>query len=396
LDDRAGDLLFFTIPSSFEGKGVVVSVVATLIVLAVLFVAYTNGANDNFKGVATLFGSGTCTYRRALAWATVTTAAGSLLALVVAGGLVDAFKGKGLVPDEVTKQPAFLLAVSLGAALTVLLATWSGMPVSTTHALTGGLVGAGLVAAAGDVQLTALGQSFLAPLLFSPVAALALTVLVYPLFRWARRAGGVSSRTCVCVGTDYEEVRPQPDGSLLLVRTGLALEVGEAAVCVERYQGHVLGVEAGRVLDVLHYLSGGAVGFARGLNDTPKIVALMLAAEALPATAGPALVAGAMAAGGVLNARRVAETMSKKITRMNPGQGFTANLVTALLVAGASRLGLPVSTTHVSVGSLFGIGLVNRAAQARTVLTILLAWVTTLPAGAALAALAYLLVRHLA
>src|SRR5215210_7602572 len=100
----------------------------TVLFLAVLFLAYSNGANDNFKGVATLFGSGTASYRAALAWATVTTLAGSLLALYLAGGLVDSFKGKGLVPDEVIRQPAFLLAVSLGAALTVLVATCTGMP----------------------------------------------------------------------------------------------------------------------------------------------------------------------------------------------------------------------------------------------------------------------------
>src|SRR5205085_4348248 len=128
-----------------------VGLTPAILLLAVLFLAYSNGANDNFKGVATLFGSGTCTYRRALAWATLTTLAGSLLALYLAGGLVESFKGKGLVPDAVTRQPAFLLAVSLGAALTVLLATRIGMPVSTTHALTGGLVGAGLLAAAGEV-----------------------------------------------------------------------------------------------------------------------------------------------------------------------------------------------------------------------------------------------------
>ena len=100
-----------------------------------------------------------------------------------------------------------------------------------------------------------------------------------------------------------------------------------------------------------------------------------------------------MGIGGALNARRVADVMSRKITRMNAGQGFTANLVTALLVAGASRLGLPVSTTHVSVGSLFGIGVVNRTARARTVLAILVAWVTTLPIGAILAAATYFLIR---
>src|SRR5262249_30716121 len=103
-----------------------------------------------------------------------------------------------------------------------------------------------------------------------------------------------------------------------------------------------------------------------------------------------------MAIGGLVNARKIAETMSKKITAMNPGQGFTANLVTAVLVTSASRLGLPVSTTHVSCGSLFGIGVVNRKAQVKTILGILLAWVTTLPVAAALAAGTYLVARGLA
>src|SRR5262249_38503066 len=143
-----------------------VNAILILILLAVLFLAYSNGANDNFKGVATLFGSGTTNYRKALAWATITTLSGSLLALLLANGLVETFKGKGLVPDAVTREPAFVLAVSLGAALTVILATWTGLPVSTTHALTGGLVGAGFVAAQGEVRLAALGTSFVMPLLF--------------------------------------------------------------------------------------------------------------------------------------------------------------------------------------------------------------------------------------
>jgi PiT family inorganic phosphate transporter len=367
-----------------------------LVVLAVLFLSYSNGANDNFKGVATLFGSGTASYGRALAWATATTLAGSLLALALAQGLIDKFKGKGLVPDAVIAQPAFVLAVALGAALTVILATYVGLPVSTTHALTGGLVGAGLMAAATEVKFTSLGTSFVLPLLFSPVVALSATVLVYPLFRWARRRMGVTRVSCVCVGTTFEEVSPQSDGSLMLVRTSTVLAVDEAKTCVERYQGRVLALQAGPVLDGLHYLSGGAVGFARGLNDTPKIVALLLAAQALEPTLGMVLVAVVMAVGGLVNARRVAETMSRKITGMNPGQGFTANLVTATLVICASRFGLPVSTTHVSVGSLFGIGLINRSARWKMILSILLAWVTTMPLGAVLAAGVYLAVRNLA
>lgn len=365
------------------------SFLLVILVLCILFLAYSNGANDNFKGVATLFGSGTANYRVALVWATVTVLAGSLLALVFASGLVDTFKGKGLVPDSVIKDQRFLLAVSLGAAITVILATWLGMPVSTTHALTGGLVGAGLLAASGDVKFSALGASFLLPLLLSPVIALSLTALLYPLFRWNRYRSGVTRTTCICIAGVTEEVIANPDGTMSLARTGVILAVAETSECVERYQGRILGLHIGPILDGLHYLSGGAVGFARGLNDTPKMVALLIAGEALSANLGLVLVAVVMAIGGIFNARRVAETMSKKITRMNAGQGVTANLVTASLVMLASRLGLPVSTTHVSVGALFGIALINGTARAKTIRNILLAWVTTLPIAAVVAALVY-------
>jgi PiT family inorganic phosphate transporter len=364
-----------------------------LILVAVLALAYANGANDNFKGVATLFGSGTCNYRIALIWATVTTLAGSMLAWLLAHGLLDAFRGRGLVPDEVMRQADFLLAVSLGAALTVLLATWTGLPVSTTHALTGGLIGVGVIASPGGVRLASLGNSIVLPLLLSPVVALGLTVIVYPMFRLTRRAFGVTSTSCVCVGSTFEAVTVQADGTLRLAVTGAVVQVGQAADCIQRYQGRMLGLQAGPVLDGLHYLSGGAVGFARGLNDTPKIVALLLAGDALQQAPGLTLVAVSMAIGGILNAHKVAVTMSKKITRMNPGQGFTANLITSILVSCASRFGLPVSTTHVSVGSLFGIGLVTGTARVKMILTILLAWVTTLPLGAALGAMVYLTVQ---
>src|SRR5258706_16377050 len=104
--------------------------ITILIVLATVFLAYANGANDNFKGVATLYGSGTTSYRRALAWATVATLAGSLLALVLAAGLVKTFSAKGLVPDAIAASPIFLAATPLGAALTVLISTRARFPVS--------------------------------------------------------------------------------------------------------------------------------------------------------------------------------------------------------------------------------------------------------------------------
>jgi PiT family inorganic phosphate transporter len=365
------------------------------ILLAVVFLAYANGANDNFKGVATLFGSGTARYRTALVWATVTTLAGSLLALALADGLIATFKGKGLVPEAVSAEPRFLLAASFAAALTVLLATRVGMPVSTTHALTGGLVGAGLIAAAGDVRLAALGGSFVLPLLFAPLISILLAVILYPVFSYSRRQCGLTAETCVCIGGATESARINPDGTLSLVRTGAIVTVAEVSECRTHYDGTLAGFRVGPALDGLHFLSAGAVGFARGLNDAPKIVALLIGTRAaLAATAVDprwdlAVVAVAMAVGGIISARRVAITMSQKITRLNPGQGLTANLITSILVACASRFGLPVSTTHVSVGSLFGIGLVNGTARRKTVLSILVAWVTTLPTAALLGLLVY-------
>ncbi|MGH8480986.1 MAG: inorganic phosphate transporter, partial [Nevskiaceae bacterium] len=127
--------------------------------------------------------------------------------------------------------------------------------------------------------------------------------------------------------------------------------------------------------------------FARGVNDTPKIVALvLLAAPVVGGLAAFPAVAIAMAAGGLLGARRVAQTMSKKITAMNPGQGLTANLITSALVLAASPLGLPLSTTHVSCGALFGIGAVTRQARWKTIAGILAAWLVTLPLAAVLGA----------
>ncbi len=91
--------------------------------------------------------------------------------------------------------------------------------------------------------------------------------------------------------------------------------------------------------------------------------------------------------GGLCDGRNVAETLGKKITDMNPGEGFAANVATALLVCTASFHSLPVSTTHVSVGSLFGIGIVTKQAKWRTIRQIILSWLITVPCGAALAAL---------
>ncbi len=358
------------------------------LLLVGLLLAYTNGANDNFKGVATLYGSGTMSYRRALGWATWTTFAGSCAAVLLSGGLVKAFSGKGLVPDSVTQHSAFLLVVGLGAALTVLLATSSGLPISTTHALTGALVGAGLVAA-GSVNFGKLGQLFFLPLAVSPVCSFLLASILYPAFRTLRTSLGIERAMCLCVDRGRVElVDVRPDGTGVLRTTGMALTIGQMQTCVQRYSGRVFGIDSQRLLDQLHVVSAGAVSMARGMNDTPKIAALLVAAKGLGLSLSGAMVAVAIAMGigGLLNARRVAMTMSYRITSMNHGQGLTANVVTALLVVLASRFALPVSTTHVSCGSLFGIGTASAGARWPMIRNIVLSWVITLPLAGLLAA----------
>jgi PiT family inorganic phosphate transporter len=184
--------------------------------------------------------------------------------------------------------------------------------------------------------------------------------------------------------------------SVLMVKCGSPIEVtiDKSENCIEMYKGHFWGMNCQKLLDYFHFCSAGVVSFARGLNDTPKIVALLLLIKGLSIHWGMTAVAVGMAVGGLLNARRVAETMSNKITKLNHGQGFTANLVTGFLVIFASRFGLPVSTTHVSVGSIFGIGLASKRINTGIVLEIILSWLITLPVAAVFSGVAYwILVR---
>jgi PiT family inorganic phosphate transporter len=376
----------------------------TLLFIVTVLLAYTNGANDNFKGVATLFGSGTANYRRAIAWATIATFAGCICAIFYADQLVKNFSGKGLVPDALTASPHYLLAVAFGAGLTVLLATQTGFPISTTHALTGALVGTGLVAAGRDVNFQKLGGTFIIPLLLSPLIAVAVGGVCYFVLHGLRSVLKISEETCICadpapsavpipipvlVGASQSALAGQPLISMPVVT------VDSTANCIRQYKGALLGVRVQSLVDGAHYLSAGAVSFARGLNDSPKIVAMMLLIPAVDIKLGLLAIAVGMAVGGLLNAKKVAETMSKKITPMNSGQGFTANLVTASIVIAASLIGKPVSTTHVSVGSIFGMGMITKQGNVKVATQIGLSWLLTLPIAAALGAVMYLIVKAL-
>lgn len=313
----------------------------TILFIAACLVAFTNGANANFKGVASLYGSGTTSLRVALLWGTATTFAGSIAATFLAHGLVKSFSGRGIVPNTLLQSPHFVSAVAIGAATTSFLATRFGFPVSTTHALVGALAGAGLAGSGSDVNFAVLLKDFFNPLFFSPLVAAILGAVTYLILKAVRLAPDHRTPT----------------------------------------------------LDTLHFLSTGAASFARGLNDTPKMTALMVAVPGISPTAGFLIVAVVIALGGLLDADKVAETLGKKVTAMNPGQGFAASLVTACLVSTASLHSMPVSTTHVSVGSLLGMGVTTHQAKWRKVGEILFAWISTVPCGAILAAIAYLILK---
>jgi inorganic phosphate transporter, PiT family len=363
---------------------------------ATLLLAFANGSNDNAKGVATLIGCRLLPLNRAVYFAAVTTFLGSLAAIVLAAELTSRFGGKGIVDAELVSNAAFPISVGIGASLTVLLATLIGMPISTTHAMVGSIVGIGISSSALHWDTAA--SKFFIPLLVSPFIAISLAAIVYLVLRATRKALGVTRQTCLCVGREAHPVALNADGAMMMQSTGVTLSADDADACRQHYVGRFAGLDAHKILDVAHILSAAALSFGRGLNDTPKIAAVMIAASVAVGSAGSwgigsagALIATGVgiAAGGLLAVRRVARTMSYRITDMNDGQGFTANIVTASLVIFASKLGVPVSTTHVSCGSLFGIGLVNRRAHGGTIGKVLLAWVTTLPVGALIAGLCW-------
>lgn len=146
----------------------------------------------------------------------------------------------------------------------------------------------------------------------------------------------------------------------------------------------------------LHWLTSGTTSFARGMNDAPKMVAIVLASAAFlgsnasfQTTAFLAVTLG-MVAGSWIAGRRVTRVLAENITPMNHREGFVANLVTALLVGPGAALGLPMSTTHVSAGAIVAVGTQNSSeTKWKTVREMLLAWVVTLPASALLGILFY-------
>jgi len=342
--------------------------IPAFVLLIGLILAFANGANDNFKGVATIYGSRIAGYRTALIWATVTTLAGAVLSVFIIEGLIKAFSGKGLVAPEAMALGRFPAVVALAAGLTVLLASRLGMPISTTHSLVGALSGVAIVTSSGWGWLPLLGLVFFLPLLTSPLVSLLLSWV-------ANRLAPAPAAACICIaGAETSG----GGGSLPVLITG---SESECAI-----HGASPVVKTSWLVNSLHFLSAGAVGFARGLNDTPKLLGIVVAGGLFTADASLALIVGlAMALGGILWSRPIAKTMGEKLTPMSPGQGTIANALTSAIVGAASGLSLPVSTTHVACGTIFGLGAARKELSRKWALAIAGSWAFTLPLAAALA-----------
>ncbi len=368
--------------------------------LLVLLLAFANGTNDVSKAIATLVGSGVTNYGKAIVWGTLWTIGGAGLSAFVATAMVKTFS-TGFLPAQVTIQSSLALSVLTGTVAWVLFASKTGLPVSTTHALMGSLVGTGLLAY-GFEQLiwSSLVKKIGLPLLLSPFLALLMVLLFYPLIRLLAAKW---ENSCLCLTPTYRAlimVDAQGGTRTLYQATGFGTPIASVPAQCERegLKGFVIG------LDSLHWLSSGLTAFARGTNDTPKIAAILLLGSGAATWPSPLLqlttfggATIAMGLGSYWGGQRVTEVLAEKVTKMNHVEGLSANLTTSSLVLTSAALGLPVSTTHLSSSAIIGIGLLQgwRAVRWRTVRDMLLAWVVTLPAGAFFAGMAYLLFEWL-
>ena len=208
--------------------------------------AFANGTNDVSKAIATLVGSGVTDYRSAIAWGTAWTVIGAGLAAYVASAMMNTF-GHGLIQAGTIIGPTVTLAVLTGAIAWILFASRTGFPVSTTHALTGAIVGAGFVAFAGEGLIwSAIGKKIALPLLLSPFLAFTVSLLIHPAVRTLAEkvGGGLSVRDAGLAGAGgdrYEwqhqnpvsshEFQPADHGNTVAMRPRRHTGVG----CGDRY-----------------------------------------------------------------------------------------------------------------------------------------------------------------
>jgi PiT family inorganic phosphate transporter len=320
------------------------TVMVVVVVLAALIFDFTNGFHDTANAMATSIATGALRPKVAVAIAGALNLVGAFLSVQVAktisGGLVD----------ESLINPVVIFAGLVGAILWNLLTWLLGLPSSSSHALFGGLIGATWVAAgAGAIHFDVVLGKVVLPALLSPVVAGVIALAAtYVAFRiTARAAPGVVTR----------------------------------------------GAKAGQTV------SASLVALAHGTNDAQKtmgVITLTLITAGLvaPGSAPPfwvILSAGlAIALGTYMGGWRIIRTLGMRVSNINPVQGFVAETTSSAVILTSTHLGLPLSTTQVCTGAIFGAGAGRRLASVHwgTAGRIVLAWCFTLPAAAAVGAAA--------
>jgi PiT family inorganic phosphate transporter len=332
-----------------------------LVVLTALVFEYINGFHDTANAIATVVSTKVLTPRQAIVWAAfwnlVGALAGTAVAKTISGGLVAA--------DAVTMLTV-LCALS-GAIVWNLFTWWLGLPSSSSHALIGGLCGAALATARGNWG-----------------------VLIWSQVDKKGAAAGLWPKVVLPMFT-----------SPLLGFVGGALLMGFLMIVLRRATPRFVNLFFGKA----QLLSAGFMGFGHGSNDAQKtmgIVTLALftgttsgAFANLPGWAGFLRVtefkdipfwvvvtcALTMAAGTAAGGWRIIRTMGHKMVKMQPVHGFAAETTAALIIHGASTMGVPVSTTHVISTSIMGVGATKRLSAVKwgVVERILWAWVLTIP-----------------
>lgn len=404
------------------------TVLLAIALAAGLYMAWNIGANDVANAMGTSVGSGALTIRQAILVAAVLEFSGALL---VGGHVTDTIR-KGILEPAAFEGAAPLFAYGMLAALAsagtwLVVASWLGWPVSTTHSILGAIVGVGAVVGGPDAIHWGKVAQIVLSWLTSPLMGGALAWVIFVICRRtildaddpvgrARRVGPLFffwvffTLGLVTLFKGLKNLNLHFDG---LEAVALSAAVGGVGAVL----GHAVlqridwteGREAGfrfagveRLFAVLQILTACAVAFAHGSNDVANSIGPLAAIVSVVETGvvgGTSPVALWMLAVGGLGivlglatwGYRVMETVGRRITELTPSRGFAAELAAATTIVLASRLGIPVSTTHILVGSVLGVGLARGigALDLRVVGRILISWLATLPTGAALAIFFY-------
>ncbi len=405
------------------------------VVLAALFgifMAWGIGANDVANAMATSVGSKALTIRQAILVAAVF----EFLGAVLAGGEVTSTIRKGIVDtDLLTGSPELLiygmLASLLSAGTWLLVASRKGWPVSTTHTIVGAIVGFAAVGIGIDAVQWGKVGTIVMSWVVSPLIAGFIAFLIYmsvqrlilrqedPLEK-AKRYVPVyiflAAFTIVLVtivkGLKHVGLDLNLANSYLLA-IGIALVIAiVGAIAIQRIKPdpkaekrqHFYTVE--RVFAILMVVTACSMAFAHGSNDVANAIGPLAAVISVARTgivgAQAALPIWVLLIGGIgivvglaTFGKHVIATVGKKITQLTPSRGFAAELAAATTIVIASGTGIPISTTHTLVGAVLGVGLARgiEAIDLRVVGRVFVSWVVTIPAGALLSIVFFLIFK---